>query len=141
MSATVTRAKQKQLDMGIFALIPLMLAAQNERHVTHPVGRVPMLDDVCSECAFDFNGYRVTQTFAYIVTEEVTYTEKQSEKGDKVHIKATRKQVWHEVHWCPRHQHEVIPLKHGQVHAARSTVEEAFAEVNIMHKGNKINGL
>lgn len=134
-----TRAKQKQLDLSFFGVVALMLAAQEMRHHSHPQGRVPMLDDVCSECEFELR--TPTATFAYIVTEETTHVEKRSRKGDKVHVKSKTRTVWHEVHWCPRHQHEVIPLKHGRVHAARSTVEEAFATVNVMRKGGTIHGL
>ena len=140
MSATATapkRAQQKQLDLSFFALVPLMLAAAELRHHTQPQGRVPMLDDVCSECEFELRN--PTATIAYIVTEEVTYSEHRGKK--QTHIKSKRHSVWHEVHWCPRHQHEVVPLKHGRVSAARSTIEEAFAEVNVMRKGGKINGL
>ncbi len=53
-------------------------------------GRQPSLDLTCSRCAFEMR--RPTATFAYIVMDP-------------------RTQKVSEVHWCPRHQAEVEPIK------------------------------
>lgn len=126
MSAA-TKRERTRATFELFRLLPLMMAVQ-QAHNSYGIGRVPSLDDVCSECEFELGRHRATPTFAYIVTEEITYTVKEAAKGGKFHIAKKKRNVWHEVHWCSRHQHEVIPLRNGVVHAARSTIALAFEE-------------
>jgi hypothetical protein len=84
-----------------------------DKRKTFPYGyRIPENDDACTDCARELRS--VTTTMCYIVVEKVNQKVKHTE-----------------VHWCPRHQREVHPLRRARDPHSRNTVLELLNEKDV----------